>query len=223
MELRRAGLNALNAGRYYLKCPHNEKHPMSFEWYDEYRSHNKWYTKEATGKRIREGKRTAIRDHRYSKGSRAQSQRQLEQKQSVFFSEAELSQCVEHLQKCYKTFKVVVHTNVAYWDMENKYVRASDDLWHKIIKKNEFAGAYYYHDEHMYSSLACLFGMDDVKVEEEMEVIDISDNTEKIMSEDTMPVDLEEDDEEVNSPAVFRRPKEDTITFIIVLYDAMSK
>ncbi|KAG6426538.1 hypothetical protein SASPL_110763 [Salvia splendens] len=48
--------------------------------------------------------------------------------------------------------------------------------------------------------------MEEVKVEGELEVIDISDNTAKIMSEDTMPVDLEEDDEEVNSPAVFWRP-----------------
>ena len=59
-----------------------------------------------------------------------------------------------------------------------------------ICKKNEFAGAYYYHDAHMYSSLACLFGMDDIKVEGEREVIEVSDNTAIIMSEDTMPVDL---------------------------------
>lgn len=75
-----------------------------------------------------------------------------------------------------------------------------------MCQENEFVGAYYYHDEHLYSELACLFGMDDVKVEGEMEVIDISDNTAKIMSEDTVPVDLEEEEEEVNSPAVFRRP-----------------
>ncbi|KAG6410442.1 hypothetical protein SASPL_128502 [Salvia splendens] len=156
MELQRVGPNALNAGRYYLKCPANDKHPMSFKWYDEYRSDNKWHTKEATGKHIREGRPTAVRDHCYSKGSRAHGCASnsntemkvnvllclLEQKQSVFFSETELSQRVKHLHKSYKTFKVVVHTNGAYWDMENKYVRASDDLWHKIIKKNEFVGAY---------------------------------------------------------------------------------
>lgn len=36
MEMRRAGKTALNAGRYYLKCPSNGRHPGSFKWYDEY-------------------------------------------------------------------------------------------------------------------------------------------------------------------------------------------
>lgn len=39
-----------------------------------------------------------------------------------------------------------------------------------------------------------------------MEVIEISDNTAKIPTEDTMAVDIDDNDEEVNSPAVFRRP-----------------
>lgn len=66
------------------------------------------------------------------------AQRQLERKQSVFFSETELSQRVEHLHKRYMTFKTIVHTNGAYWDQANKYIRASDDLWHKIIKVSVF-------------------------------------------------------------------------------------
>lgn len=39
-----------------------------------------------------------------------------------------------------------------------------------------------------------------------MEVIEISDNTLKIISNDTMAVDDEDNEEEVNSPAVFQRP-----------------
>ncbi|KAG6403618.1 hypothetical protein SASPL_135844 [Salvia splendens] len=105
-----------------------------------------------------------------------------------------------------KTFKAIVNEKGAHWDQENKYVRASDDLWHMMIKKNKFPGAYYYHDEPIYPSLACLFGMDDIKVEGEVEVIEISDNTIKIISDDTLAIDMDANDEEVNSPAVFRRP-----------------
>ncbi|KAL1563322.1 hypothetical protein AAHA92_05804 [Salvia divinorum] len=36
MELRCAGKSAMNAGRYYYKCPANAKHPGSFMWSDEY-------------------------------------------------------------------------------------------------------------------------------------------------------------------------------------------
>ncbi|KAL1549622.1 hypothetical protein AAHA92_17702 [Salvia divinorum] len=36
MEMRCAGKSAMNAGRYYYKCPLNGKHPGSFMWCDEY-------------------------------------------------------------------------------------------------------------------------------------------------------------------------------------------
>lgn len=52
----------------------------------------------------------------------------------------------------------------------------------------------------------CLFGIDDVKVEGDVEVIEISDNTMKIISSDNVAVEMDDNDEEVNSPAVFRRP-----------------
>lgn len=62
------------------------------------------------------------------------AQRQIDRHVGVFISEAELSQRVELLHTRYKTFKAVVRTHGAHWDMPNKYVRASDDLWHEIIK-----------------------------------------------------------------------------------------
>ncbi|KAL1540575.1 hypothetical protein AAHA92_24910 [Salvia divinorum] len=36
MELHCAGRSAMNAGRYYYKCPINAKHSGSFKWCDEY-------------------------------------------------------------------------------------------------------------------------------------------------------------------------------------------
>ncbi|KAG6411284.1 hypothetical protein SASPL_129362 [Salvia splendens] len=71
MELRCAGPKAMNAGRYYLKCPANDNHPKSFMWFDEFLHDNKRRNKEVTGKHIREGRPAAVRDHRCSKGSRA--------------------------------------------------------------------------------------------------------------------------------------------------------
>lgn len=40
MELRCAGPDAENPGRYYLKCPAHGQHPCSFKWYDTYRADN---------------------------------------------------------------------------------------------------------------------------------------------------------------------------------------
>lgn len=36
MEMRMAGRTAINAGRYYMKCPANLNHSGSFHWCDEY-------------------------------------------------------------------------------------------------------------------------------------------------------------------------------------------
>ena len=60
------------------------------------------------------------------------------------------------------------------------------------------AGAYYHAEEPLYSKLACLFGMDDIKIEEAT-IIVISDNTEKVKGKDLSFYDFGE--EEVNSPA----------------------
>ncbi|KAL1546015.1 hypothetical protein AAHA92_22674 [Salvia divinorum] len=35
IDLRCAGKSAINAGRFYYKCPVNGKHPGSFKWCDE--------------------------------------------------------------------------------------------------------------------------------------------------------------------------------------------
>lgn len=67
------------------------------------------------------------------------AQRQIQQNEGVFFSEQQLSQRVEFLHTRYKTFKAVVHTRGAHWDMENKFIRALDELWLKIIKVSLFA------------------------------------------------------------------------------------
>ncbi|KAL1566828.1 hypothetical protein AAHA92_02386 [Salvia divinorum] len=44
MELRCAGKAAMHAGRYYLRCPHNGKHPGSFRWFDDFQRQltNSW-------------------------------------------------------------------------------------------------------------------------------------------------------------------------------------
>ena len=74
------------------------------------------------------------------------------------------------------------------------------------LQYNWFAGAYYYNGEPEHSKLACLFGMDDVKVEGENEVIVISDSTEKLPTEEMGPYDIGELNDEVNSPLVFPPP-----------------
>ncbi|KAL1550302.1 hypothetical protein AAHA92_18283 [Salvia divinorum] len=70
----------------------------------------------------------------------------------------------------YHTFRYVIRQRGATWDMPSKSVIAPDEVWEKIFKLKKFVGAYYYKEEPMYSKLACLFGMDDVKVEGDDEV-----------------------------------------------------
>lgn len=69
----------------------------------------------------------------------------------------------------------------------------------------DLARAYYHHEEPMFSKLACLFGMDDVKPESETGLIVISDDTEKLHSELHLG-NVGAIDEEVTSPALFPRP-----------------
>ncbi|KAG6411609.1 hypothetical protein SASPL_129692 [Salvia splendens] len=109
----------------------------------------------------------------------------------VVFTERKLKDRVEILRSRYHTFKGVIRHG-AVWDMPTKSL-------------NAFAGAYYYHEEPIYSELACLFGMHDVKVESETELVVISDDTEELPCNDPS-VDVIHLDEEVNSPAIFPRP-----------------
>ncbi|KAL1547626.1 hypothetical protein AAHA92_15958 [Salvia divinorum] len=136
----------------------------------------------------------------------AESAQELQTTAGVIFSEVELSDRVQFMRSRYTTFKDVLRHCGAWWDFPSKSIIASDEVWEKIIKKNSFAGAYYYKEEPLYSKLACLFGMDDVKVEGAKEVIVISETNEVILIEDLKSQDLGEHDEKVNSPAIFPRP-----------------
>ncbi|KAG6387428.1 hypothetical protein SASPL_152615 [Salvia splendens] len=73
---------------------------------------------------------------------------------------------------------------------------------------NSFAGAYFYQEEPIWARLACVFGFDDVKVvgQQEQEVVVISDYTEEIHEDDIIINALVDEEEEVNSPAVFPGP-----------------
>ncbi|KAG6425218.1 hypothetical protein SASPL_115645 [Salvia splendens] len=124
----------------------------------------------------------------------------------VVFSEAELDERVEILRKRYKTFKALVGTNGFRWDQPTKQIIASDEMWEKLISKNEFAGAYYHHDEPMFSQLAYIFGMNDVKVEGANEVVVISDNTQKVSTEVLEVYEAGVVEDEVTSPMVIPRP-----------------
>lgn len=69
MVLLKAGKHAMNAGRYYLKCPADGKHPMSFKWYDAYRAESEWHSIQETGKQGVHIRAAAVSDHSYSNGA----------------------------------------------------------------------------------------------------------------------------------------------------------
>ncbi|KAG6430941.1 hypothetical protein SASPL_109015 [Salvia splendens] len=54
--------------------------------------------------------------------------------------------------------------------------------------------------------LACFYGLDDVKKEHEVTVVLLSDRTEKISADELSCYEVNENDTEVNSPAVFPPP-----------------
>ncbi|KAL1545930.1 hypothetical protein AAHA92_22598 [Salvia divinorum] len=131
---------------------------------------------------------------------------EIEAKLAVHFSESELAIRMRLLALRYQTFKEVVRTKGTFWDMPFKCVIAADCVWKKILKNNAFAAAYYYHDEPEYSKLACLFGLDDVKVEGAKEVIVISESTEENSSDESSDYATDADTDEVNSPVVIPKP-----------------
>ncbi|KAL1567603.1 hypothetical protein AAHA92_03066 [Salvia divinorum] len=132
--------------------------------------------------------------------------REIKAKLAVHFNEAELRARLKVLCLRYRTFKEVLRHKGTYWDMDAKCVDAADCVWTKILKNNAFAGAYYHQDEPQYSKIACLLGMDDVKVESAKEVIVISVSTEKLSPEDSSCYEVGDDTKEVNSPAIFPQP-----------------
>ncbi|KAL1545161.1 hypothetical protein AAHA92_21915 [Salvia divinorum] len=123
----------------------------------------------------------------------------------IMFSEKDLKDRAEVLQMRYHTFRYVLRQRGVTWDMPLKSVIALDEVWKKIFKLNKFVRAYYYKEEHMYSKLACLFGMDDVKVEGAPEVVVISDTTEQLPLNEIGNEDLGEQNDEVTSSLRFPR------------------
>ena len=62
-------------------------------------------------------------------------------------------------------------------------------------------------DRHpVHSKLECLYGSDDVKKEKEVTVVLLSDRTEKLSDDEPSCYEVNENDTEVNSPAVFPPP-----------------
>ncbi|XP_047970727.1 uncharacterized protein LOC125213952 [Salvia hispanica] len=89
------------------------------------------------------------------------------------------------------------------WDVGVKFVRASDNIWARILQKTPFVGAYYHRDDPYFSKLACLFGLGEVKKEEDAEVVLISDGTEKVSTDEPRCYEITGCDAEVTLPTVF--------------------
>ncbi|KAG6393033.1 hypothetical protein SASPL_147263 [Salvia splendens] len=81
------------------------------------------------------------------------------------------------LEQRYRTFKYIDDLPSTYWDIHRGKVVASDEVWKSIIKKNNFASAYYYRDDPEFPQLESLFGEKATKPERNRSVIVISDST----------------------------------------------
>ncbi|KAL1550620.1 hypothetical protein AAHA92_18561 [Salvia divinorum] len=243
MVLRCAGKSAMNAGKYYYKCPVNGKHPGSFLWSNEYHDKSKF------GSSMKEtGKSTLVHAGRHT-GDNSQGNwssgcscccggknriavapqvlfcfmgfvllilgvlefpsyflltaaKEIKEKEEVLFYEIELSNRVEALRNRYTTFKELMAQDGAYWDFPSKKVVAPEAAWERVCKKNPLAGAYFYHEEPHYYKLACLFGMYDIKMEEEKEVIIISESSEDKEDGEPSCYEIGSVCEEVTSPIV---------------------
>ncbi|KAL1568815.1 hypothetical protein AAHA92_00376 [Salvia divinorum] len=99
-----------------------------------------------------------------------------------------------------KEHVLLYEIELSNWDFRTKSVIAPEAVWGKMCKKNPLAGAYFYVEEPQYTKLACLFGMDDIKVEGEKEVILISESTEKKSDEEPSCYEIDDACEEVTSP-----------------------
>ncbi|KAG6389135.1 hypothetical protein SASPL_150594 [Salvia splendens] len=131
----------------------------------------------------------------------------IKNKVSVVFSELELNDRIQMLRKRYYTFKAVLRLRGAYWNPQMKTVVAPQESWDNMLKMNAFAGAYFYEEEPIWARLACVFGIDDVKIEGQKEVVVISDCTEEIGADEVAVAANVGGDEEVNSPLVFPGPQ----------------
>ncbi|KAG6436558.1 hypothetical protein SASPL_101459 [Salvia splendens] len=123
-------------------------------------------------------------------------------KANILPTEVDIKQRLDFLKLRYTTFKAVVAYKGASYDVEAKLVRAADETWEEILKKTPFVAAYYHRDDPHFPQLACLYGMDDVKKEEEVSVIVLSDCTEEIPSDEPSCYEVIGIEAEVNSPGV---------------------
>ncbi|KAG6421657.1 hypothetical protein SASPL_118214 [Salvia splendens] len=110
-------------------------------------------------------------------------------------TEVDIKQRLDFLKQRYTTFKAVTKNKDASYDVEAKVVRASDVIWEAILKVT-----YYHRDDPYFTLLACLYGMDDVKEEREVEIIVLSDCTEEIPTDEPSCYEVSGFEAEVNSP-----------------------
>ncbi|KAL1564145.1 hypothetical protein AAHA92_06533 [Salvia divinorum] len=111
------------------------------------------------------------------------------------------------LRERYTTFNQLVTTKGVYWDIPYHVVLAAEEVWKKIFQRNAFAGAYYHRDEPAFNQLATMFGLSDIKVEDEPEVIVISDTTEVVEHGLGKNAYSPTDTEEVTSPNTCITPR----------------
>ncbi|KAL1546014.1 hypothetical protein AAHA92_22673 [Salvia divinorum] len=127
---------------------------------------------------------------------------QIQEKTAVVLTEDDISDRLEVLHCRFRTFKNMVRETGVVWDLPSERVIAADYVWEKIFAKTTFARAYYYKHEPLYSKLACLYGLDEVKIEQEKEVIVISDTNDDVHYEEHSCYEVGGGKEEVNSPHV---------------------
>ncbi|XP_042006892.1 uncharacterized protein LOC121755637 isoform X1 [Salvia splendens] len=130
------------------------------------------------------------------------AQQEVAAKMSIQVTESEIKQGLDFMKLRYDIFKRL-QDDGASWDVGAAFVRASDDLWATILQRTPFAGAYYHRDDPYFSKLACLFGLGKVKKEEDVEVVLISDRTEKVSADEPSCYEITRCDAEVTSPTIF--------------------
>ncbi|KAG6427852.1 hypothetical protein SASPL_112099 [Salvia splendens] len=122
--------------------------------------------------------------------------REIERKLGMTYTEWDLKARVKIMLLRYRTFKEVNAHRGTHWNRPEKIVTADDDVWKEIFEKNSYARAYYYEHEPIFNELAMLFGMDDVKLEQQSPTV-------IVISDTTVVEPYGDGDEEVNSPAIF--------------------
>ncbi|KAG6405373.1 hypothetical protein SASPL_132962 [Salvia splendens] len=188
MVLRCAGKSAQNAGRYYLKCSVNGKHPGSFKWYDEVASDTMFQTCNLQTERGKQAQDVPGTDSRS------------EPKTSALITGLEVY-TIRMLE--WKTNVLILFTGLFLYT-KSPNPQSCNILLNVDERLREW---YFYQEEPIYARLACVFGLDDVKVKGQTTVVVMSDNTKEVHSDSIKINDVIEGEEEVNSPVVFPGPK----------------